>query len=99
MKMNRRSWVKGAGLLGTGLLSRIDKVAAAQKAPALRDILRAEATGASETLFVKAITGEEGPPAPATYDRLSLDWNKATVKRFKDTLATRDIQAFLVRDP
>ncbi len=43
--------------------------------------------------------GEEGPPAPATYDRLSLDWNKATVKRFKDTLASRDIQAFVVRDP
>jgi Xaa-Pro aminopeptidase len=99
MKMNRRSWVKGAGLLGTGFLSRVDKVAAAQKTPNLRDILRAQATGASEKLFVKPTPGEEGPPAPATADRLTLDWNKATVKRFKDTLAARDIQAFVVRDP
>jgi Xaa-Pro aminopeptidase len=43
--------------------------------------------------------GEEGPPEPAKYDRLPLEWNKATVKRFKDALAERDIQAFLVRDP
>ena len=99
MKMNRRSWVKGAGLASAGLLSRIDKVAAAQKAPVLRDVLRAQATGASEKLFVKPTAGEEGPPAPATADRLTLDWNKATVKRFKDTLAARDIQAFVVRDP
>jgi len=99
MKMNRRSWVKGAGLLGTGFLSRVDKVAAAQKTPNLRDILRAQATGASEKLFVKPTPGEEGPPAPTTADRLTLDWNKATVKRFKDTLAARDIQAFVVRDP
>jgi len=99
MKMNRRSWVKGAGLLGTGFLSRVDKVAAAQKTPNLRDMLRAQATGASEKLFVKPTPGEEGPPAPTTADRLTLDWNKATVKRFKDTLAARDIQAFVVRDP
>ena len=99
MSINRRSWVKGAALFGTGFLSRIDRVAAAQKAPVLRDVLRAEATGASEKLFVAPRPGEEGPPAPATYDRLPLDWNKATVKRFKDALAARDIQAFLVRDP
>ena len=99
MKMNRRSWVKGASLLGTGFLSRIDKVAAAQKTPGLRDVLRAQATGASEKLFVQPTPGEEGPPAPTTADRLTLDWNKATVKRFKDTLAARDIQAFVVRDP
>src|SRR5439155_1426942 len=60
---------------------------------------RAAATSASEKLFVAPRPGEEGPPAPATYDRLPLDWNKSTVKRFKDTLAARDIQAFLVRDP
>jgi len=62
MKMNRRSWVKGAGLLGTGLLSRIDKVAAAQKAPVLRDILRAEATGASEKLLKNPVYSRDYPP-------------------------------------
>ena len=62
MNMNRRSWVKGAALVGSGFLSRIDRVAAAQKAPVLRDVLRAEATGASEKLFVPPRPGEEAPP-------------------------------------
>ena len=55
MKMNRRSWVKGASLLGTGFLSRVDKVAAAQKAndPALADLQKqlTTITAQRETLF------------------------------------------------
>ena len=81
MNMNRRSWLKGGALVGSGFLARIDAVAAAQKTPSLKESLKAQATGASEKLLVKAQPGEEGPPAPATADRLSLDWNKATVKR------------------
>lgn len=67
MNTSRRSWLKRGGFaaLGSGLLSRVEKVAA----------------------------------AAATHDRLSLEWNKATVKRFEDRLAERDIHAFLARDP
>jgi len=111
MNTGRRSWLKRGGfaLLGSGWMSRVDKVAAMQAgAPPARAAtggrswtaaLKREATGRSEALLLGAKPGEEGPPAPARQDRLPLDWNRATVKRLKDTLAERDIQAFLVRDP
>jgi len=103
MPSNRRNWLKGSGLalLGSGFLSRVDAVAAQQSkgSPSLRDVLKQQATGASEKLLLKPVAGEEGPPAPATTDRLPLEWNKATVARFKSTLADRGIQAFLCRDP
>jgi Xaa-Pro dipeptidase len=104
MDWNRRRWIKGSGLalLGSGFLSRVDRVAAMQPAGSssitkvLGDGFK---TGKSEALLLKPRAGEEGPPAPAKYDRLSLDWNKATVGRLKAYLADRDAQAFLVRDP
>src|SRR5687767_11148272 len=108
MDATRRSWLKRGGfaLLGGGFLSRVDKVAAMQPggraaAPvrSWTEALKREATGRSEALLLRPRAGEEGPPAPATEDRLPLAWNKATVKRFKDRLAERDIHAFLVRDP
>jgi Xaa-Pro dipeptidase len=68
-------------------------------AATLRDMLRGQASGKSEALLLKPVKGEEGPPAPATYDRLPLEWNKAATGRLKDKLAARDIQAFMVRDP
>ena len=110
MDSTRRTWLKKGGLtlLGGGFLSRVDQVAAMQSTPAaaagvtpasLTSILNSQATGKSEALLLKPQAEEEGPPEPAHYDRLPLEWNKATVKRFKDTLAERDITAFLVRDP
>ena len=64
MNTNRRSWLKGATLFGSGFLSRIDRAAAAQtSAPSLKAALRAQATGVSEKLLVPARPGEEGPPA------------------------------------
>ena len=48
---SRRSWLKGSGLalLGGGFLSRLDKVAAQQKAPSLRETLGGQAgAGGSE---------------------------------------------------
>ena len=104
MDHGRRKIVQGAGLalLGSGFLSRVDRVAAmqaTQKQPTLTDTLRAQATGASEKLLLGPRPGEEGPPQPAAYDRLPLEWNKRTVARFKELLAARGIEAFLVRDP
>lgn len=104
MDWNRRRVVKGGGLalLGSGFLSRAERVAAMQapSRPSLKGTLAdAARAGQSEALLLKPRPGEEGPPAPATYDRLSLEWNKATVGRLKARLAERDIQAFLVRDP
>src|SRR5512136_1929849 len=103
MPSNRRNWLKGSGLalLGSGFLSRVDAVAAQESkgSPSLRDVLKQQATGASEKLLLKPVAGEEGPPAPTTADRLPLEWNKATVARFKSTLADQGIQAFLCRDP
>jgi Xaa-Pro aminopeptidase len=103
MFSDRRSWLKRSGLalLGGGFLSRVDAVAAQQSKvpPSLREMLRQQGSGISEKQLLRPRAGEEGPPAPATYDRLPLEWNRATVKRFKDALADQDIQAFLVRDP
>jgi Xaa-Pro dipeptidase len=100
MDTSRRSWLKRGGFvaLGSGFLSRVDKVAAAS-ATSWTAALKREATGRSEALLLKPKAGEEGPPVPAAEDRLSLAWNKATVLRFKDRLADRDIHAFLARDP
>jgi Xaa-Pro aminopeptidase len=94
--------LKGTGLavLGTGFLARLDKVAAAQPdPPSLTGTLGAQAGGPSGKLLLGPLPGEEGPPKPATYDRLPLEWNKRTVARLKKKLAERDIQAFLVREP
>src|SRR5262245_14649698 len=102
MPYSRRSWITGSGLalLGGGVLGRVDRVAAMQAAPSLGGLLKEQAkAGGSAALLLKPKAGEEGPPEPAKYDRLPLDWNKATVKRFHAALAERDIRAFLVRDP
>jgi Xaa-Pro aminopeptidase len=100
---SRRRFFSGGSmaLLGTGFLARVDKVAAMQPAqPSLRQILADQASHErSEALLLKPQPGAEGPPEPAKVDRLPLEWNKATVKRFKDKLAEKDVQAFLVRDP
>ena len=107
MAQNRRDLLKNGGmaLLGSGLLSRIDKVAAMQSGAqhsnvkSLTEILKAQSSGASEKLLLGPKPGEEGPPQPTSDDRLPLEWNKRTVARFKDTLSQQGIEAFLVRDP
>lgn len=109
MHQTRRDLLQqgACALLGAGLISRIDTVAAMQPSPpaatnaspTLKDFLDRQATRQSEALFVKPTPGEEGPPAPAAYDRLPLEWNKKTVQRFKSALAERGIDAFLVRNP
>ena len=97
----RRQLIKAGTLtiLGGGLLSRIDAVAAIQKPVSLTEALKTSPKGGSGALLLGATPGEEGPPEPATFDRLPLEWNKRTVKRFKGRLAEREIQAFLVRNP
>ncbi len=107
MAQNRRDLLKNGGmaLLGSGLLSRIDKVAAMQSGAqhsnvkSLTEILKAQSSGSSEKLLLGPKPGEEGPPQPTNDDRLPLEWNKRTVARFKDTLSQQGIEAFLVRDP
>jgi len=103
MGITRRGLLSGGalGLLGGGFFSRMDRVAAMQndRPEPLTDVLKGQATGASERLLLKPTPGEEGPPEPADFDRLPLDWNKRTVKRFKDQLKEQEIEAFLVRDP
>ncbi len=58
-----------------------------------------QASGESEKLLLPVEADAEGPPEPAAYDRLPLEWNKRTVARFKERLAERGVEAFLVRDP
>ena len=102
MKTSRRRFALGGGLglLGAGFWSRLDKVAAsASSNPAMFKLLQEQATGRSESLLLKPKAGEEGPPEPAIEDRLSLDWNRRTVQRFKQKLAEQGIEAFLVRNP
>jgi Xaa-Pro aminopeptidase len=102
MDTHRRRILKGGGLalLGGGFLGRLDRVAASQSTiPSLTDTLRTQTGGPSADLMLGPQPGEEGPPEPADYDRLPLEWNKRTVSRFKEKLAARDVEAFMVRDP
>ncbi|MEE9226230.1 MAG: M24 family metallopeptidase [Acidobacteriota bacterium] len=105
MWKERRKFLKGGGLalLGAGFFSRLDRIAANQgdspASPTLTGVLKGQAGGPSEALLLGPTPGEEGPPAPADYDRLPLAWNRATVQRFKDRLEDRGVSAFLVRDP
>jgi Xaa-Pro aminopeptidase len=101
MTTTRRDLLRNASMavLGGGFLSRVDRVAALQKPTSLTAHLAQQATGTSEALLRGAAPGEEGPPAPADYDRLPLTWNKQTIRRFKGQLADRGIEAFLVRNP
>lgn len=52
------------------------------------------AGGSSAGLLVK----NPDHPAPATYDRLPLDWYKATVKRLQAKLAERGLDGILITD-
>ena len=102
MRTDRRRLLKDGSLaaLGAGFLSRFERTASAQgRPPSLRAVLAGQAKGPSEKMLLGPTPGEEGPPAAATADRLPRAWNEATVRRFKETLAERDIRAFLVRDP
>jgi Xaa-Pro dipeptidase len=101
MSATRRGFLRNGALavLGGGFLGRVDRVSAMQRPVSLTDSLRAQASGASEALFIEPDPDAEGPPPPADYDRLPLEWNKRTVDRFKALLADRDIEAFLVRNP
>ena len=78
MGLTRRQTISGGALalLGTGFLGRVDKVAAMQKPLSMSDFIKRQATGTSESLLLGPSSGEEGPPVPATYDRLPLEWNK-----------------------
>ncbi|MFI5095365.1 MAG: aminopeptidase P family N-terminal domain-containing protein, partial [Candidatus Acidiferrales bacterium] len=103
MNRNRRDILKGGSLalLGGGLFRRMDKVDGMQAQGAsgsLAEIVKSRGSGNSETLLLGQTPGEEGPPEPAKYERLPLDWNKQTVARFKEQLAQKDVHAFLVRD-
>jgi len=101
MGATRRRFLRDGALaaVGAGFLGRVERVSAMQKPMSLTDSLKAQAGGGSETLFLTPNPDAEGPPPPADYDRLPLEWNKKTVERFKARLAKRDVTAFLVRNP
>jgi len=104
MNRNRRDVLKSSSLalLGGGLFKRMDRVDGLQSSPgkgeSLTDIVKSRSTGASEKLLVQPVPGEEGPPQPATADRLPLDWNKQTLARFREELAKKQISSFILRD-
>jgi Xaa-Pro dipeptidase len=103
MNRNRRDVLKSGSLalLGGGLFRRMDKIDGMQtqgSGGSLAEIVKGRSTGASEKLLLGPKPGEEGPPEPAKVDRLPLEWNKATVARFKEQLAQKDIHAFVARD-
>jgi Xaa-Pro dipeptidase len=102
MNLRRRQLFakSGVGLLGAGFMSRVDRVAAMQPPhTSLTEQVSKEASGASARMLLRPTPGEEGPPEPARFDRLPLEWNKRTVSHFKQKLAERGVAAFLVRDP
>ena len=103
MDTTRREWLTGGSLalLGGGFLSRVDRVAGMQPSSSGSMIgsMKGQAGGASASLMLTPDPKAEGPPEPADFDRLPLDWNKRTVKEFKKRLADRGIKAFLMREP
>jgi Xaa-Pro aminopeptidase len=102
MSLSRRQLLgrSGFALMGAGFLSRVDRVAAMQPSKTtLTAMMKGQASGASEKLLLKSQPGEEGPPEPTADDRLSLEWNKKTVQRFKDMLSEKGVEAFLIRNP
>jgi Xaa-Pro dipeptidase len=102
MNLRRRQLFakSGVGLLGAGFMSRVGRVAAMQPPhTSLTEQVSKEASGASARMLLRPTPGKEGPPEPARFDRLPLEWNKRTVSRFKQKLAERGVAAFLVRDP
>ena len=78
MDYPRRQVLKGGtlALLGGSFLGRFDRVAAAQSSTdSLTGLLEAQAGGPSEKLLLGPQPNEEGPPQPASEDRLPLEWN------------------------
>ena len=105
MNRKRRDVLKGGALaaFGAGFFRRMDKIdgmqtSAGASGGSLADIVKGRGKGANEKMLLGSEAGAEGPPEPAKYDRLSLDWNKQTVARFKAELAKQDIHTFIVRD-
>ena len=64
--------------------------------------LGAAATGparGTEGRSAALLRRDPGHPAPATYDRLPLEWHQATVKRFQEKLLERGLDGALITDP
>ena len=94
MKHNRREILKSGSmaLLGGGLFSRMDKVAAMQQSaptPNFTAALKSQGSGPSQSLLLGPTPGEEGPPQPTTADRLPLEWNKQTDAHASKTSSKR----------
>ncbi len=92
-----------ATVFGTGFMKRVDTVAAMQSSdagsiPTLEQMLNKQGMGPSQKMLLTPGTGTDAPPAPATYDRLPLSWYKAKVQTFKNVLAEKGIQCFLLRN-
>src|SRR5262244_968156 len=98
MSFTRRTVLKNGALatLGAGFWRRMDKIDGMQGSGAghggpLAEIVRTRGKGTSEKMLLGPTPGAEGPPEPAKFDRLSLEWNKQTVARFKAKLAEKGI--------
>lgn len=84
---SRRDFVKGSGAVALG--------AALGSASTSGGEQRSGATGgASASLLLK----NPDHPAAATYDRLPLEWHKATVKRLQEKLGERGLDGILLTD-
>ena len=83
MQVSRRSLIRniGLGIAGAGVASRT--------------LADADVKFESEALFV---TDRAHPtPAPVGYDRLPLDWYKATTQRLKDRLKPEGVDAIVLQ--
>ena len=86
MRISRRSFMKGigVGISSLGLSSR-------QQALSFPSPKRN-----SDKLLVK--DPDHPKAAPLNYDRLPLSWYKNTVKRFKDKVAAKGVEAIVLED-
>ena len=84
MRNSRREFLKTSGAVALGAAASSCKPAA-ESAPA------SHSTG--------MLAANPNQPAPATYDRLPLEWHQATVKRFQERLLEKGLDGALITDP
>jgi len=104
MSTRRELMINGAAtMFGSGFMKRLDVVAdmqslASESTLTLEQLLNKQGMGPSQKMLLAPSTGADAPPVPATYDRLPLSWYKAKVQTFKNALAERGIESFLLRN-
>jgi Xaa-Pro aminopeptidase len=105
-EMTRRNVMRltATGVLGAGLIARVDRVAAMQPTPARsRSIAGKLKTlpehGSAASQLPRHYGGVDRPPMPTKLDMLPREWRARQTRKLFDTIAKHSVSAVLLRDP